>query len=139
MSTGGWQANAHWSQGGWDESPRWQQQQAQWAQSTAWMCNPCGTRNWTPKTKCSCCGIKKSWAQVAAAANIRPAIQPRPTNPVQEQIDKVAELLKHAPAPLTATPDPPLAAVASTRTTLRTQIKNVEQALQCLPEDPDFD
>ena len=24
----------------------------------------CGTSNWTPKTKCSKCGLKKSWAQI---------------------------------------------------------------------------
>jgi len=132
-------SDAQASQAGWDDSARWQQQQAQWAQSTAWMCNPCGTRNWTPKTKCSCCGIKKSWAQVAAAATTRPAAQPRPVNPVQVQIDKVSELLKHAPAPPTATPDSPAPPATSTRSSLRTQIKNVEQALHWLPEDPDFD
>ncbi len=102
---GSYSAHGHWRKGhggGWQwqwPQPHGQQQQ----RPHAWTCLGCQQENWTPKTKCSQCGLKKSWAQVVAGGpgpqQPQPSAKapiPHGTNAVRSQLDQVAALVSQS-------------------------------------------
>ena len=173
QSNGGGGGGAADSAGGWAQSTdgRWfwayaappatqqhQQPAPQANQQTEWPCNACGTKNWTPKTKCSCCGIKKSWAAVVSQGQ-KPIPPPvRQSGHVPEQVQQASDMAQqantmqpvtswtHPNAPstpqrrtVTIEESPRSSTVPTqTRATIKNQIKIVEASLQCLPEDDSF-
>ena len=143
---------------------RWPSTHPSNSQATEWLCNACGTVNWTPKTKCSRCGIKKSWAQVvrslsaeqAPPSTTSTAVPPK-QNLVRAQLDQVSASLAKmvgAPPPVgtaSVAASPPvmsgpsraevsiLPTSVATKAKISAKIKSLEAAVSHLPEDPEFD
>jgi hypothetical protein len=135
---------------GWQQRPpalappaSWQSPHASWQwpqgntppphQPTEWRCNACNTTNFTPKTKCSCCNIKKSWAQIVAAPTTsQPA---KPAYPFQAQLSRAADLVARATPPAPISVDEIPSASPPTRAALKAEIKQLDAAMAQLVGD----
>jgi len=121
-----------------------------------WTCAHCRGINWSPKTKCAACGLRKSFSQVvrswsAAAPHLPPAAPAPPgsapvppgQNPIRAQLERVtASLVGLAPPPADPAPPAPADSRAGSSTAkaeLSNRIKSIEAAIALLPSDPDFD
>ena len=124
--------------------PSPQQQARQPPQPVAWACAHCCATNWSPKNKCSDCGLRKSFSQVVRSWSPPQATQPS-SHPVRAQLDKVTASLAglHVSAAPTAHTQPAAApapaVVPSSRAKVSEQIKALESAIALMPAEPEFE
>ncbi|CAK0894210.1 unnamed protein product [Prorocentrum cordatum] len=114
-------------------------------QSRTWQCSRCHSTNHSPKA-CSVCGLRRSYAAVAASAD--PAASAPPPKPsTRAQLDQIAQSLQstladvqarvaapRAGAPA-APPDAAAPASAPTRPELVKRLKRYEAALEIYKDD----
>ena len=125
-----------------------------------WVCTGCQSTNHS-KHVCNTCGMRRSWAEAAKSAQnvseaLPPGPGPKPGNPVQQQLQVIAQKLAQGtglvpPSPPTSTSPPPSGAVLTTetmppaagseeappiRTELVSSIKQLEAALTSIPDVP---
>ncbi|CAK0815072.1 unnamed protein product, partial [Prorocentrum cordatum] len=114
-------------------------------QSRTWQCSHCHSTNHSPKT-CSVCGLRRSYAAVAASAD--PAASAPPPKPsTRAQLDQITQSLQstladvqarvaapRAGAPA-APPDAAAPASAPTRPELVKRLKRYEAALEIYKDD----
>lgn len=92
-----------------------------------WRCGGCQGQNFSPKTKCATCGMRKSYAQALLQ-------QPMSTEPSTQMDECTAQhVIESTCNHEFATPIPP-----HQKAKLLSDIKALETALKHLPEDPDF-
>ena len=135
-----------WQQSQPPPQPSLPQQARQPPQPVAWACAHCCATNWSPKNKCSDCGLRKSFSQVVRSWSPPQAAQPqRSSHPVRAQLDKVTESLANIhidtmrsgrAQPATA---PAPAAVPPSRAKVSDQIKALEAAIALMPAEPEFE
>ena len=125
----GWKQN---QDGSWVNGSRtWRPPSTTAARS--WTCKVCNSTNWSPKTKCSVCNVKKSFQPQPGQPSLANAVPP-PQQGVAAQLSAVAsKLLQAAPTtapPSTAAPSaPPSASGDLTKAQRQAQIKQLEAAL----------
>ncbi|CAK0911187.1 unnamed protein product, partial [Prorocentrum cordatum] len=125
----GWKQN---QDGSWVNGSRtWRPPSTTAARS--WTCKVCNSTNWSPKTKCSVCNVKKSFQPQPGQPSLTNAAPP-PQQGVAAQLSAVAsKLLQAAPTtapPSTAAPTaPPSASGDLTKAQRQAQIKQLEAAL----------